>query len=218
MGEQQPAARTLSILDADAVKVAGGALDWIPVRRRLGITAFGTNAYRAAKAGDLVIEEHVESPGQEEIYVVVTGCARIVVDGEEFDCPAGTVLFVDRPEAMRSATALEDGTAVLAVGGWPDQAYHVLPWEPIYLAQEAMRSGDWALAAQTLEREAGEHRQTAAVQYRLACCYARAGDGERALAELRGAIAVNPALKQRATTEEHLASLRGGAGWSELIE
>jgi hypothetical protein len=215
--EHDQPVRVLSILDEDAVKVAGGTLDWVPVRRRLGITAFGTNAYRAARAGEVVIEEHVESPGQEEMYVVLTGCARIAVGGESYDCPVGTAVFVARPELSRSATALEDGTAVLAVGGWPDRAYHPLPWEPIYLAQEPMSAGDWATAAETLEREAGEHRESPIVRYRLACCYARLGDGERALKELDGAVTASPGFRERAMGDEHFASLRDQPGWSDVI-
>ena len=36
-------------------------LEWRPIRRRFGITAFGINAYTAAKAGDWVVEEHDET-------------------------------------------------------------------------------------------------------------------------------------------------------------
>lgn len=34
-------ARKISIPDEDAVAVAGGAIQWIPLRRRMGIQAFG---------------------------------------------------------------------------------------------------------------------------------------------------------------------------------
>jgi hypothetical protein len=60
--------------------------EWRPLRRELGITAFGTNAYVAEQAGDLVIERHDELAedddpgGSEEIYVVVRGAARFTVD------------------------------------------------------------------------------------------------------------------------------------------
>ncbi len=208
-----PPAKVLSLLDEEAVPVLAGAIQWLPLRRRLGITAFGTNAYRATAAGDVVIEEHVESPGQEEMYVVVTGRARFVVDGEELEAPAGTVVFVPSPEARRGAVALDGETVVLAVGGWPGGPYHSLPWEPIYLAQDAMRRGDWADAAATLDREAGEHRETAVVQYRLACCHAQLGDHERALGEVRRAIEINPAMRERLGSEELLAPLRDLDGW-----
>ncbi len=217
MDSDPPPIRVLSILDEDAVAIMGGTLDWVPVRRMLGIRAFGTNAYRARRSGDAVIEDHVESPGQEELYVVLSGRVRFVAAEEEFDLPAGSAVFLPRPEVRRRATALEDGTVVLAIGGWPDRPYHSLPWEPIYLAQESMHRGDWTTAAQTLEREAGEHRDTAIVQFRLACCHARLGEHALALTELRRAIELNPSMRERAADEEDLASLRELEGWTAAL-
>ena len=209
--------RVLSLIDEEPVLSGGGTLHWVPLRRRLGIRAFGTNAYQAVRAGDPVVEEHVESPGQEELYVVVAGRARFGVDGHEIDAPSGTAVFVERPEARRGAVALEDGTVVLAVGGWPDRAYHPLPWEPIYLAQESMRQGDWAGAAEILEREAGEHIDRPIIRFRLACCHAQAGAGDVALEELRRAIELDPSMRERAATEEQLAPLRDLEGWRALV-
>jgi hypothetical protein len=205
--------QVMSILDEESVSISGGSLEWVPVRRRLGVRAFGTNAYRAGRVGDVVVEDHVESPGQEELYVVLAGRARFVAGDEEFDAPHGTVVFLPRPDVRRSATALEDGTVVLAVGGWPDRAYHPLPWEPIYLAQESMRGGEWAAAADTLEREAGEHLDTAIVQFRLACCHAQLGQETLALEELRKAIEHNTGMRERAADEELLAPLRELEDW-----
>ena len=213
----EPAFRVLSLFEDEPVPILGGALDWVPVRRRLGVSAFGVNAYRAAQAGDAVIEEHVESPGQEELYVVAAGRARFVIDGETLEAATGSAVFLPRPEVRRGATALEDGTMVLAVGGWPDRPYHSLPWEPIYMAQEPMRRGDWAEACETLEREAGEHRDTAILQYRLACCHARLGEDRLALEELRRAIEINPSFRDRAVGDEHLASLREADGWAAVV-
>jgi mannose-6-phosphate isomerase-like protein (cupin superfamily) len=99
---------------------------WIPIRHRLGVTAFGTNGYRAARAGDVVVEPHDErtddpehEPAQEEMYVVVLGHATFTLDGETLDAPAGTVVFLPDPDVRREAVATEDGTVVLAVGGVP---------------------------------------------------------------------------------------------------
>jgi len=205
--------RTLSIFGEDSVPIDGGRLQWVPVRRRLGIGSFGINAFRAAGEGDAVVEDHVESPGQEELYVVVRGRARLVVGDETVDAPAGSAVFVPQPEVRRGGVALEDGTVVLAVGGWRDRPYHSLPWEPIYLAQDAMRQGDWAAAAETLERESGEHRDTAILQFRLACCHARLGEHELAIKELRRAIEINPKMRERAAAEEDLASLHSLDDW-----
>ena len=213
----QPDFHVISILDDEPVPILGGSLDWVPVRRRLGVQAFGTNAYRARRAGDVLIEDHAESTGQEELYVVLGGRARFAVGGERFDAPAGTAVFVPRPDVSRGATAVDDETVVLAVGGWPDRPYHSLPWEPIYLAQESMRSGDWAAAADTLEREAGEHLDTAILQFRLACCHARLGEHDLALKELRRAIEINPGMGQRAEDERHLAPLRELPQWPAAL-
>jgi cupin domain len=183
----------------------------------LGIRAFGTNAFRAARAGDPVVEDHVESPGQEELYVIVAGRVRFTVDGQEVDVAAGEVVFVPDPELRRGGIALEDGSIVIAVGGWPGRAYHSLPWEPIYLARERMRKGDWAGAAEVLEREAGEHIDRPIVRYRLACCHAQAGAYDRALEELRLAIDLDSDMRERAATEELLVPLRESQGWRDLV-
>ena len=150
MSAQQTSFRVLSLLTEDTVQAGSDSPEWIPLRRRLGIQAFGTNAFRATRAGDPLVEDHVESPGQEELYLVVAGRVRFTVDGHEVDLAAGEVVFVPDPELRRAGVALEDDSIVIAIGGWPGHAYHSLPWEPIYLARERMRKGDWAGAADVL--------------------------------------------------------------------
>lgn len=208
MSPEETPFRVMSLADEEAVPISGGTLDWIPLRRRLGIQAFGTNAYRATRAGDQVIEEHVESPGQEEMYVVVAGRIRMTIEDADVEIPAGSAVFVPDPGTRRGAVALEDDTIVLAVGGWPGQAYHSLPWEPIYLAQESVRNGDWPRAAEILEAEAGEHIDRPIVRFRLACCHAQAGAEDTALEHLRRAIELDPDMRERAATEQLLEPLR----------
>ena len=188
-------------------------MQWVPIRRELGVQAFGVNAYRAERAGETVIEDHVESPGQEELYVVLTGSVRFEVDGESFELEQGEALFVPRPEARRVGVAQADGSAVLAIGGWPESAYHSLPWEPIYLAQDAARNGDWERAAEILDAEAGDNRSSAFVRYHLARVRAQLGDDDAALGELREAVDANPRLLQRAASEEAFARLRQRDDW-----
>lgn len=120
---------------------------WIPVRHRLGVTAFGTNGYRAERAGDVVVEPHDErtddpenEPAQEEMYVVVLGRATFTLDGETLDAPAGTVVFLPDPEVHREAVAAEDGTVVLAVGGVPG-AHPQSEWEKRWLAEVGEPAG-----------------------------------------------------------------------------
>jgi hypothetical protein len=104
------------------------SLDWRPVRDHLGIRAFGVNAFLGAQPGDRVVERHEESSGHEELYVVVRGAARFVLDGEEHAVPAGSVVHV-QPRVTREAFASEPDTAVLALGGFPDQPFEISEWE-----------------------------------------------------------------------------------------
>jgi hypothetical protein len=107
-----------------------------PVRRHLGIEAFGANARVAREAGEVLVMPHDEraggpygTEGHEELYAVLRGHATFMLDGREVDAPAGTLLFVRDPAVERSAVAAEPDTAILAVGGAPGVAFHVAPWE-----------------------------------------------------------------------------------------
>ena len=72
----------------------------IPVREHLGIHAFGVNAFTPNEEG-VLINEHDESGGQEELYVVLDGNATFEIDGETVEAPAGTFLYVARKRAGR---------------------------------------------------------------------------------------------------------------------
>ena len=88
--------RTLRIDDVEGLPVLGTLL-WQPVRRPLGITAFGINAYTAGNTGDEVVEDHTEQT-HEEAYIVIRGHATFTIDGEEIDAPWGTIVFLDDPK------------------------------------------------------------------------------------------------------------------------
>ena len=106
--------KTLRIDDIEGLPVLG-TLMWQPVRKPLGITAFGINAYTAGSAGDEVVEDHTELV-DEEVYVVIRGHATFTVDGEDVEAPAVTLVHVTDPKAERVAIAKEDGTVVLSLG------------------------------------------------------------------------------------------------------
>src|SRR6185312_12177942 len=56
---------------------------WKPIQHYLGLTAFGINAFVAKAAGDTIAPPHDEADfGQEEVYLVMAGHARVTVDGE----------------------------------------------------------------------------------------------------------------------------------------
>ena len=107
-----------------------------PVRRHLGIEAFGANARVAREAGEVLVMPHDEraggpygTEGHEELYAVLRGHATFTLDGREVDAPAGTLLFVRDPAVERSAVAAEPDNPILAIGGAPGAAFHVALWE-----------------------------------------------------------------------------------------
>jgi hypothetical protein len=126
----------LHLDDVPAVRSdADGEGDWKPLRHRLGVTAFGFNAWTADAPGRHVIERHDEVPegsgtgGHEEVYVVIAGYAEFTVDGVTFPAPAGSVVAVREPRLVREAVALEAGTTILAIGAAPGEAFSASPWE-----------------------------------------------------------------------------------------
>ncbi|MGH2933746.1 MAG: TPR end-of-group domain-containing protein [Gaiellaceae bacterium] len=196
--------RTLRIDDVEGLPVLD-TLVWKPVRRPLGITAFGINAYTAANAGDDVVEDHTEQT-HEEAYVVIRGHATFTVDGEVIDAPWGTVVFLDDPTQRRHAVAKEPGTTVLAIGGKPG-VHDVSSWEYIFPSLPARNAGDWDDARHILEDALAEH-DIPALHYHLAQVEARAGNADRALDELRTAVAERPDYVPLAREEEDFASIR----------
>src|SRR5437667_12567155 len=89
--------------ELDRFPIDEEGLLWRPVRRRLGITAFGTNAYTAQRGDERVVEEHFEKDGHEELYFVANGRARFALGGEEIDAPAGTFLHAARGKTDEAA-------------------------------------------------------------------------------------------------------------------
>ncbi|MEJ7785526.1 MAG: hypothetical protein WKF96_12035 [Solirubrobacteraceae bacterium] len=111
---------------------AGDPAAWTPLRHLLGVKAFGVNAWHGDE-GRLVIEEHDERPSggeqaHEELYLVVGGHARFVIDGDELDAPEGTVIVVP-PNLTRVAHAMAEGTTILTIGAPRGEAFSPSPWE-----------------------------------------------------------------------------------------
>jgi mannose-6-phosphate isomerase-like protein (cupin superfamily) len=186
-----------------------------PVRHHLGISAFGSNAWTAAREGDRLMPEHEEDPGSEELYVVLRGRARFEIDGDVVDAPEGTLVFVP-PEVNRTAFAEEAETTVLAIGSNVGQPYEVRDWEVWAQFQAAYEAGDYASVIdrgrETLE--AGGH---GLLLYNLACCEALTGRKEDAIAHLRVAVEKQPRLRNLATQDTDFDSLRGEPAFRELF-
>jgi hypothetical protein len=185
--------------------VAG--VQWRPLRRALGVTAFKTNAYSADR-GERLIEDHDEAAsGQEEMYVVVFGSARFRRGDDEVDGPAGTVVFYPDPAMRRGATALEDGTVAVAVGNRAGAAGPVSAWEHRFAAAP-FAAGDPERAYETAATALADHEDDGALHYDLACFAAGAGRREQALRHWRRAIELRPEVREWAEGDPDLDPIR----------
>jgi tetratricopeptide (TPR) repeat protein len=198
--------QNVRINEVEPISVAG--VNWKPLRRTLGVQAFGVNAY-VADAGQHVVEQHTEQSLQhQEIYVVLTGRARFTLDDETLDAPAGTVVFVRDPDVQREAHAEEDGTTVLAVGAKPGEPYVPSAWETYFWVERYRSSGKYVTAIAELEAALAEQPDHAGVIYSLACWHALAGHEDEALRYAKHAIELDPRNADEAKKDEDLASIR----------
>jgi len=193
-----------SLDELDRFPVAHG-LEWRPIRRRFGIEAFGVNAYTAASVGDWVVEEHTESSGHQELYLVVAGHARFTLDGEEIDAPAGTIVFLSDPTVRRKAIADEEGTTVLAVGGWTDKPFEPSAWEWYFAAYPLADRGDLDGALEVMRDGLRSHPEHASMLYHLACIECRSELLDDAREHIRRAIELRPELREQARGDRDLA-------------
>jgi len=186
-----------------------------PVRRRFGITAFGTNAY-TGDAGQRVIEEHFERENHQEMYVVLRGRATFTLGDDEVDGPAGTIVYA-HPGTRRGAVAAEDGTAVLAVGAKPGVVFEPSAWEDIFVANAYADQGDLE-AARALIATVLETRPEAWQGYfNAACLEARVGDPEHAFGYLERSIELDPQAREYARTDSDFDSIRADERFVSLV-
>lgn len=193
--------------ELEAIPVAG--VVWHPVRRRLGIRAFGMNAYTAEGIGKQIVEEHDEaSLGHEEVYVVVRGAVTFTIDGDTFDAEAGTIVFVREPSLRRVGVAKSGDALVLAVGNAPAKAYAPSVWEAVFSAAPLLDAGRFDEAVELLAAELREHPGDGSLLYNLACAESRAGRTGDAIAHLREAIAAEGRYAGRAREDPDFDGIR----------
>lgn len=193
---------------------------WRPIRRTLELTGIATNAYTGENVSDEVIEPHDErSPnaaGHEELYFVATGRATFLIDGEETDAPAGTMIAVDVGE-KREAIAAQPDTTVIVVGGNPGSAVPPAPFEYWYAAEPSYLDGDYEGGIVILSEGLEHHPRSPGLNYQLACYNALAGRGDEAVAHLRVALdGPDDRIADWATDDEDLDSIRGHDGFPKL--
>ena len=189
------------------------------VRRKLDITGFGVQGFSAPSGID-VIRSHDEmllgEAGQEELYIVLDGAATFEIDGETIEAPAGSLVHV-QPTATRKATAKDDETTILVVGGTPGKAYEPYPEEAAE-AFAAYNAGDYetALAKQLVVVE--KRPSDPVVHFNAGCFSARAGHADEAIGHLSRAVEINDRIKELIATDEDLDSIRDDQRFAELTK
>lgn len=183
---------------------------WLPIRRRLGIGAFGVNAYKPRPGDDRVIDEHDQtSVGHEELYVVVEGSATFTVADETIDAPAGTLVFVRDPALRRGAVAEDLRTTILAVGAKPGEAFTPSAWEENADIIPLFERGEYREAKERLEQALARHPNAGGLLYNLACAESRLGEIDAAREHLSSAVELYAGFAELAQTDPDLEALRG---------
>jgi hypothetical protein len=190
----------------------------VPVREHLGIQAFGINAYTPADDGTLINEHDETGSGQQELYIVMDGNAKFEVDGEMFDAPAGTLVFVE-PGSKRKATG--EGT-VLALGGTPGQPYQGLDWGDAWPfhseSLEAYGEQRYADALDAVRRGLAENPDPPGLHFNYACFASLAGEVDDDLFDhLRVSVERFPPFRQQAQQDADLEPVRDDPRFAEAI-
>ena len=100
---------------------------WALARKSLGLQSFGMNVVELPPGES--IPEHDETPtDQEEVFIVLSGEATIVIDGEDHPAPAGTFARLD-PEPLRTVVNKSDADVRMLIVSAPrTSGYEPPPW------------------------------------------------------------------------------------------
>ncbi len=197
---------------SDIPTLSAGGVSWKPIRRHLGITAFGVNAFTAEEPDQELIEEHDElgstAGGHKELYFVATGAARFIVGGTEIVAPAGTFVFVSDPAARRSASSTAANTTVMVMGAPEGEGFTPSEWEFNFAAEPAARSGDLDQAVELIHEGLEVHPNGANLLYNLACYETLGGHYDEAVSHLTAALELDPQIAKWVADDTDLDGIR----------
>jgi tetratricopeptide (TPR) repeat protein len=190
---------------------------WIPVRRELGVRAFGINGWKPDDKGVVIGEHDEKQVRHEELYVVLEGHATFTIDGDEVDAPAGTLVYVREPEARRKATGTPE-TVILAIGAKPGEAFTPSAWEGTAEGFQAYQEGDYPRALELFQAGEAEFPDSAGRLYNVACMCALLGRRDEALENLRRALELDGAtFGPAALKDSDFDSLKDDPEFLELV-
>lgn len=199
-------------------EISDGRCPSRPVRLHFGITSFGINAWTGREAGDRIINEHYEAEeGEEELYLVQRGRARFELDGESFEAPTDTFVFV-APGVMRTAFAEEPGTTIVALGGTPGKAYEPSGFEIWAPLAPLYKAGEYAEAADRGRELIKAHPEYPGLLYNVACCESLAGRTADAIEHLRRAIERADQYRSLASSDPDFDPAREDPAFKALVD
>ena len=100
---------------------------WALARKSLGLQSFGMNVCELPP-GEAIPEHDETGSDQEEVFIVLSGDATMVIDGEDHPAPAGTFTRLD-PEPMRTIRNDGSETAVILIVSAPrTSGYEPMDW------------------------------------------------------------------------------------------
>ena len=98
---------------------------WALARRSLGLQSFGMNVVELPPGES--IPEHDETPtDQEEVFIILSGEATMVIDGNDHPAPAGTFTRLD-PEPLRTVANRSDGDVTVLIVSAPRTSGYTAP-------------------------------------------------------------------------------------------
>jgi tetratricopeptide (TPR) repeat protein len=190
---------------------------WAPIRAALDVQAFGINAWTVHEPGATLIPAHDELPsGHEELFLVTAGHARFTVGEDQFDAPAGEIVFVRDPAVSRAAVAVEPDTTVLSVGATAGRAFRPRSWEVNRDVIAHLDAGRNAEAQELLLDALDRYEDRETVLFNLACAEAQLGQIDSALRHLGEAVRLRPAFAELAAGDADLEPLRADTRFAEL--
>jgi uncharacterized cupin superfamily protein len=100
---------------------------WLLARRSLGLRSFGLNMVEIAPGDGLTEHDEIDRD-QEEVFIVISGEAVVVVDEEEHAAPAGTFVRVD-PDLRRNVRNSGNDPATVLIASAPrTSGYEPMGW------------------------------------------------------------------------------------------
>jgi mannose-6-phosphate isomerase-like protein (cupin superfamily) len=88
----------------------------------LGVTAWAMNVLRLPAGWDHYPDHDHADDGQEEVYVVIEGSARLEADGESWQLEPGTLARVGAAQRRRIMPG-DEGVTIVAIGATPGKAF-----------------------------------------------------------------------------------------------